>query len=702
MTDNFGKFTVNKNNAAQMEALKKLGNINFGVNDGKIVKVGNDMSVFQGDVNNLQKSPLGQFYNEEQIQTIFSAVDVDGNGKLDSNEINMLATLGDDPSHVIPEDKATIDESDFGALFDLAENYVNEALTEPVIDTGKTTTTDTNNGTRVKEEPLTEYKPETEVKQEIKTTTSNERATISDNDALARAQELRSAMAGWGTDEKTVTRILEGSGYSTADIVKISSTFENAFGESLMHDVQNDFSGKAETVHREVLYNAASEEARQTIGWNSTDDIPKDVVAKANEFYAELESASALGYMKDFKGLSDEDKAQILVACDMLHPDQSAVTRVTENRVWFGKEDGYVDDMIGSLMTVANTKPAEAPDVSIRTSGKVADEAKVEEMKQAIEQATTTTVDVAKETSKAAKTSKTATAKETEKTNEVKETAETKKTEDVKATEETEETQKTGTLTDEAYKDLAAKVDGWIKDGFADTAKLNELMNLLDEGGYDIKDFITKYDAAHSTSLLNALSTKEMLNSDDFEEVTGKFNDKVINSYGGVNSSALQKMLDKQCLDEEGNWNYETGYVAQQLYTQVGDGILAQETDKKGLNTLSSYYYNHTDKYQGLQGMQTAKGDYDGMIATRDEFFTLCEKYKDNNTMMDCGVEYENYGMGGGIDFWNTHYTGQNSISEIYDKISEEGIGNGTRDVNDYYMGMIKASLAKLKAYDEA
>ena len=98
--------------------------------------------------------------------------------------------------------------------------------------------------------------------------------------------------------------------------------------------------------------------------------------------------------------------------------------------------------------------------------------------------------------------------------------------------------------------------------------------------------------------------------------------------------------------------------------------------------------------------MQAAKGDYDNMIATRDEFFSLCEKYQDNNTMMDCGVQYESYGMG--RKFFGTSYMGDNSISEIYDKIQKEGIGNGTGDVNDYYMGMIKASLVKLKAYDEA
>lgn len=673
MTDNFGKFTINKNNAAQLEALKKIGDINFGVNDGRIVKVGNDLSVFQGDMDNLKKSELAQFYGEEQIQTIFNAIDADGNGKLDSKEISMLATLGDDPSYVIPDDKATIDESDFGVLFDMAQNYVNEALEEPVEPEKPESNNNNNSDKTTNEEPISNYKPTQEVKEEIKSTTANERATISDNDALARAQELRSAMAGWGTDEKTVARILEGSGYSTADILKISSTFENAFGESLMHDVQNDFSGKQETVHRELLYGAASEEARQTIGWNSTDDIPKDVVAKANEFYAELESASAIGYMKDFKGLSSEEKAQILVACDMLHPDESAVSRLTENRVWFGKEDGYVDDMISSLMETANTQPAEASDASIRTSGKN-NESQLQETKKAED------------------------VKQTEATKATEEVKEAETTEEVNKAETTEE--KTGVLTDEAYKELAARVDGWIKDGFADATKLNELMDMLDEGGYELKDFITKYDSTHSTGLMSALSTKEMLNSDNFEEVAEKFGDKVIESYGGVNSADLQKMMDKQCLDEYGSFDQGVGYLAQTVYQQVGNGILAQESDKRGLNTLSSYYYNHNDQYKGLQGMQAAKGDYDNMIATRDEFFSLCEKYQDNNTMMDCGVKYESYGMG--RKFFGTSYMGDNSISEIYEKIQKEGIGNGTGDVNDYYMGMIKASLVKLKAYDEA
>ncbi len=188
------------------------------------------------------------------------------------------------------------------------------------------------------------------------TTIAEERATIGDNEALAAAQELRTAMAGMGTDEKTVSRILMESGYSTADIVKIMDVFENKYGETLMSDIQDDYSGKSETKLRNVLFDSTASEATQTLGWQSVEDIPTDIAQKANELYSQLESADATGYMKDFTKMSESEQAKIMLACDLLHPGESVMDRLTQDKVWFGKEDGYVDGILRGMKKVANTK----------------------------------------------------------------------------------------------------------------------------------------------------------------------------------------------------------------------------------------------------------------------------------------------------------------------------------------------------------
>ena len=163
-------------------------------------------------------------------------------------------------------------------------------------------------------------------------------------------------MAGLGTDEKTVSQILTQSGYSSADIVKIMDAFESNYGESLMSDIQGDYSGNAETQLRNVLYNSAAAEAQTTLNWQSTNDIPTDIASKANELYSQLESSDATGYMKEFSKLSNEEQAQVMLACDLLHPNESVMDRLTEGKPWFGKEDGYVDNIIKGMKKVANTK----------------------------------------------------------------------------------------------------------------------------------------------------------------------------------------------------------------------------------------------------------------------------------------------------------------------------------------------------------
>jgi len=376
MANDFMKLTAKNQTQSQIDALKKIGDAGYGVNGGQIVFDGDNLSIFQGDVNNFKSTGLGG-YNADQLGTIFAALDVDGNGKLDMNELQSFAALGEDTEDVIDNDKAIIDETDFAALFDLAQEYVEEALVEE--ETPKTPTTNNNNN-NTNNNTKTDVKPEiptvkpsegkeeikdkeqTKVEEEITPTPEPERevqttdATLSDNEALALASELREAMQGWGTDEAKVHDILQERGYNSADVLKIMNAFESKYNESLMSDIQGDFSGNEETNLRETLYNSAAQQAMEALGWTSTEDIPDNIVQKANEFYSQLESADATGYMKGFDKLSDSEKAQILIACDMMHPEESSVSRVTEGRAWFGKEDGYVDRMIGSLKSVANTK----------------------------------------------------------------------------------------------------------------------------------------------------------------------------------------------------------------------------------------------------------------------------------------------------------------------------------------------------------
>ncbi len=371
-TDNFMKLTVK--NQSQVDALKKIGKHDFGVNGGRVVLNGENLSIFQGDVENFQNSGLGN-YNAEQLETVFAVLDADANGKLDASELKAFASLGEDTDNIIENDKNIIDETDFEALYNMAQDYVEEALVDDTDPTPAPTKPDTDVVVKpdVKPEvpvvkpdvtPEIDVKPETkpETKPEEKVTEpeveekTTEESVIDDNEAEAAAQELRTAMKGLGTDEKTVTRILEKSGYSSADLVKIMDVFENKFGESLMSDIQDDYSGKAETQLRNVLYNAAATEAQKSLGWKSADDIPQDVAAKAEEYYKQLESNNALGYMKEFNKLTDQEKSQILVACDMLHSDETAVNRLTQGMVWFGKEDGYVNGMISALKNTAGVK----------------------------------------------------------------------------------------------------------------------------------------------------------------------------------------------------------------------------------------------------------------------------------------------------------------------------------------------------------
>lgn len=179
--------------------------------------------------------------------------------------------------------------------------------------------------------------------------------TLTDAQADEKATALYNAMKGAGTDEEAVKNILINEGYGSADIVKIMDTFDSKYDESLMSWIQNDFSGAEETQLREALYGAAKEQAQLKLGWESKDDIPSDIATLANNFYTKFQELNAASYMVDFDKMEPEMKAQIMIACDMLHPEQTSMSRITEDRVYFGSEDQYVRDIISALKGVALT-----------------------------------------------------------------------------------------------------------------------------------------------------------------------------------------------------------------------------------------------------------------------------------------------------------------------------------------------------------
>ncbi len=408
MGNDFLKFTINKNNTSQMDALRKIAG-GSKVPIGRMVMNGTDLNIFQGDVENFKNSGLGG-YDAQQLEIVFGALDSNVDGNLDLDELKAFAALGEDEHNVIDNDKNIIDEEDFSALFDLAEDIVSEELEkdetsiyddDPAVIVEEATQK-TDNGTEFAEDLSGQVVEEATQKtdngtaaeedqslKEEEPATVADRASISDNKASAEATELYEAMDGWGTDEKTVFNILQERGYNSADIVKIMNTYEDQYGKSLMEDIQGDFSGKDETKLREILYSASEQEALNSLGWQTDADIPEDIVQKANEFYSNLNSGDATGYMSNnFDKLSESEKAQVMLAVDILHPNQSggsAMSRITEGRVWFGREDGYVNGIIKSMTKVANRPEEEDQSLKEEEPATVADRASISDNKASAE-----------------------------------------------------------------------------------------------------------------------------------------------------------------------------------------------------------------------------------------------------------------------------------------------------------------------------
>ncbi|MBQ2645329.1 hypothetical protein IJG14_07155 [bacterium] len=344
----FGSLTQANQSQSQIDALQKIAKpINF-VNGSRVITNGSDLSVFQGDLQNFKDAKIGGF-NDEQLEMIFGALDVNGDGEIDEEEVTSFAAMGDGLNGVLDNHSSIIDQSDFQALYEMAQGYVDEALNDTDTDTTTTTTTaDTTTDTTTTDTTSTANTNRTE-------------PTLSDNQAIAVATELYGKVDGWTTygEKQDIKAILLERGYNSADLVKIMNAYQevNPNGVSLMQDIQGEFSGGDEDKLRETLFAASTQQAKEALGWTSTDDIPQDIMKKSSELYLGLSSGEWFAddnAMAEFDKYSPEEKAQIMVAMEMLYPDKSAMTRITDHVYW-GKEDGYVQNILSSLNQVANS-----------------------------------------------------------------------------------------------------------------------------------------------------------------------------------------------------------------------------------------------------------------------------------------------------------------------------------------------------------
>lgn len=375
MANEFGKLTINQNNAAQIDALKKIADPSFGVNGARIIKSGNDLSIFQGDVEKFKESNLNKVFNEEQLQALFNVMDADGSGQLDANEISSLASMGDDKYDCVPDDKISIDENDMTALYEMAQSYVEDALnddddgattttptntTKPTTDntgnsttttvttttvttttiTNGTTTSSTSNTTNINNNTNvnnnTTVNNDTKVEEE-KPQTLADRTSISDNDALMLCDQLHEALSGLGTDQDTLKQIITSGQFNSADLVKLQDVYEQRYGESLTHDINGEWGMQFNGDNKQyinALYAASTEEARNALGWNNTDDIPKEVTEMAIDVSNLIKGGKANPVIAaKFAALPDSMKAQVLTATELLYPDESSTDKIESLRI---------------------------------------------------------------------------------------------------------------------------------------------------------------------------------------------------------------------------------------------------------------------------------------------------------------------------------------------------------------------------------
>lgn len=257
------------------------------------------------------------------------------------------------------------------------------------------------------------------------------------------------------------------------------------------------------------------------------------------------------------------------------------------------------------------------------------------------------------------------------------------------------------------YSELNKFVKQCQDGGFVSVDSLDKLLSKVESGDYNLKDFIAEYDKNNDPKFMEAFDVRELYTTEDGQEVADKFADMFIESYGGANSIELAKYVDKACNNDDMGGFYLAGAptLMQTIYQNASDEIIAKAPkDPTNETSLSSFYQNgiYDNTYNaGLQGLHTAEADYKQNVKIMNEFNELYQKYQ-NDSVIKNEVEYENYGCTDGKwDPFHKNYEGKNSIADIYEKFTKDGMGNGSINYSKYHISMYKEALEKLKEYDK-
>lgn len=129
----------------RLEALRTIGD-NKDIFKSANINDGSNLSIFQGNIDNFKKIDLG--LNEAQMSTLFKAIDVNGDGEIDEEEMNALAALGGD------DKKGELDIADIEAICSFSQDNI-DAITSDIskLFEEDTTTTTNNATTTTKENP---------------------------------------------------------------------------------------------------------------------------------------------------------------------------------------------------------------------------------------------------------------------------------------------------------------------------------------------------------------------------------------------------------------------------------------------------------------------------------------------------------------------------------------------------------------------
>ena len=257
------------------------------------------------------------------------------------------------------------------------------------------------------------------------------------------------------------------------------------------------------------------------------------------------------------------------------------------------------------------------------------------------------------------------------------------------------------------YSELNKFVKQCQDGGFVSVDSLDKLLSKVESGDYNLKDFIAEYDKNNDPKFMEAFDVRELYTTEDGQEVADKFADMFIESYGGANSIELAKYVDKACNNDHMGGFYLAGAptLMQTIYQNASDEIIAKAPkDPTNETSLSSFYQNgiYDNTYNaGLQGLHTAEADYKQNVKIMNEFNELYTKYA-NSSVLKQEVEYENYGCTDGKwDPFHKNYEGKNSIADIYEKFTKDGMGNGSINYSKYHISMYKEALEKLREYDK-